>query len=624
MILSSPSPPKYGSTMKLHSRRLSAALALGLLLGGSAASAQTKVQGFALEPFNPSPAGDAFFGVPSPWVGGHLELRGDVLFDYAHRPFQLRPQGNATGPTTDLVAAQGFLRAGISLALWDRLLIAADVPVALLQSGDSPPGTALDFHPPSGVAMGDVRFDLRGRLVGDYYDPFQLGVTGSIFVPSGSPDSYTGDGAVRGMAQLSIGGRAGSSVGFVWNASGGAQFHATGPLASVVFGGGAALTFLDERISVGPEVHGTVQASGSPFDSGTATAAKSTTAIELLVGAKARLVSGLTLMAAGGPGVAQAIGTPEFRVVGGLAWSLPPDRPAEKPKPVIGDKDGDGIRDDVDACPDVKGELQSDPAKDGCPLEDKDGDGVLDSEDACPSEAGLKSSDATKNGCQPDADEDGIADAKDACPDKKGVSDPDPKKNGCPGDKDGDGVIDVADACPEIAGPPNAEAKMNGCPLDPDNDGVKYPADACPTDAGPASSDPKQNGCPKLARLSGDEIVISTQVQFISGGKTKRETVDPVSDDLMKEIKDVINKHPEIVKIEVQGHTDDMGTEAFNLQLSQERADAVKKWLVDAGVPGDKLVAKGYGWEKPLGDNRVKTGRQKNRRVQFVVLERRK
>ena len=165
---------------------------------------------------------------------------------------------------------------------------------------------------------------------------------------------------------------------------------------------------------------------------------------------------------------------------------------------------------------------------------------------------------------------------------------------------------------------------MNGCPLDPDNDGVKYPADACPTDAGPANSDPKLNGCPKLARLDGDEIVISTQVRFISGGYKKSETVDPVSDDLMKEIKQVISTHPEIVKIEVQGHTDDMGNEKFNLQLSQERADAVRKWLIDAGIPSDKLVAKGYGWEKPLGDNRVKTGRQKNRRVQFVVLERKK
>lgn len=499
------------------------------------------------------------------------------------------------------------------------------MPVALLQSGDNLPGSKIDFHPPSGVAMGDVRFDLRGRLLGDYHDPFQVGVTGSLFVPSGSTDAYTSDGAVRGAAQLSLGGRAGRSVGFVWSASGGVQLHAWGPLASAVFGAGAALTLLDERISVGPELYGTVQASGSPLSvPGASTKVDSTTSIELLFGARAHVVSGLTLLAAAGPGITAAIGTPELRVVGGLAWSPIPTRPAEKPKPVVGDKDNDGIRDDVDACPDVKGELQADPAKDGCPLDDRDGDGVIDAEDACPGESGPRSSDATRNGCPLDGDEDGVTDAKDACPDKKGVASGDPRKNGCPSDRDDDGIADASDSCPDVAGPASAEAKMNGCPLDPDGDGVKYPADACPNDAGPADADPKQNGCPKLARLEGDEIVIRQQVRFVSAGKRKWQTVDPVSDDLMNEIKRIIATHPEIVKIEVQGHTDDEGTEKFNNDLSRERADAVREWLVAAGIPGDKLVAKGYGWNKPLSDNRIKTGRAANRRVQFIVLERRK
>jgi outer membrane protein OmpA-like peptidoglycan-associated protein len=91
----------------------------------------------------------------------------------------------------------------------------------------------------------------------------------------------------------------------------------------------------------------------------------------------------------------------------------------------------------------------------------------------------------------------------------------------------------------------------------------------------------------------------------------------------MKEIRDAIIQHPEIVKIEVQGHTDDMGTEEYNQRLSQERAEAVRQWLIDAGVPADKLVAKGYGMSRPLADNRMRPGRTKNRRVQFVILEKR-
>jgi outer membrane protein OmpA-like peptidoglycan-associated protein len=97
-----------------------------------------------------------------------------------------------------------------------------------------------------------------------------------------------------------------------------------------------------------------------------------------------------------------------------------------------------------------------------------------------------------------------------------------------------------------------------------------------------------------------------------------------VSEDLMKEIRDVITQHPEITKIEVQGHTDDSGRDDYNLSLSQERAEMVRKWLVDAGIPGEKLVAKGYGYTKPVADNRIRQGRQANRRVVFVILERKK
>jgi outer membrane protein OmpA-like peptidoglycan-associated protein len=87
-------------------------------------------------------------------------------------------------------------------------------------------------------------------------------------------------------------------------------------------------------------------------------------------------------------------------------------------------------------------------------------------------------------------------------------------------------------------------------------------------------------------------------------------------------VRDAIQQNPDIELVEVQGHTDDSGSEEYNLRLSQERAEAVLSWLVAAGVPREKLVARGYGFERPLGDNRVKTGRQKNRRVQFMIIKR--
>ncbi|MEO5728529.1 MAG: OmpA family protein, partial [Byssovorax sp.] len=249
-------------------------------------------------------------------------------------------------------------------------------------------------------------------------------------------------------------------------------------------------------------------------------------------------------------------------------------------------------------------------------------DGVLDVDDACPTLEGMRNVDATKNGCPKDTDEDGVFDPVDVCPEVKGAASQDPKKNGCPGDRDSDGVIDLADACPDVVGPKSADAKYNGCPDDPDGDGVKAAKDACPSEKGPASPDPAQNGCPVLARVIDNEIVIKQQVQFQVYGSSRGETVDPVSNDLMNEIRDVLNQHPEITRVEVQGHTDDSGNDRFNQHLSEERAQAVRQWLIDAGIPASKLVAKGYGYTKPLADNRIRQGRQQNRRVQFVIVER--
>jgi outer membrane protein OmpA-like peptidoglycan-associated protein len=268
--------------------------------------------------------------------------------------------------------------------------------------------------------------------------------------------------------------------------------------------------------------------------------------------------------------------------------------------------------------------MQSDPTKDGCPIADKDKDGIPDVDDACPAEAGPKSTDPTKNGCPIDTDGDGVPDTADACPKVAGVKSADPKKNGCPPDKDGDGVPDALDACPDVAGVKSADPKLNGCPDDPDGDGIKGAADACPLEKGPPDPDPAQNGCPKYVRVHGDEILFSAQIQFRPNGFRKSETVAPVSEELMKEIRDVIIKHPEISKLEVQGHTDDNGGEEYNLKLSQERADAVRSWLIAAGIPAEKLVAKGYGFWKPVADNRVNAGRVRNRRVQFVILEKKK
>ena len=172
----------------------------------------------------------------------------------------------------------------------------------------------------------------------------------------------------------------------------------------------------------------------------------------------------------------------------------------------------------------------------------------------------------------PDRDHDGIPDAEDACPDVPGVRTDDPKTNGCPPDRDHDGIPDAEDACPDVPGVRTDDPKTNGCPLDSDGDGIPDTEDACPHERGPRDPDPKKNGCPRV-HVTESEVIILEQVQFDTG----KATIKKVSDGLLDEVAGVLKEHPELLKIEVQGHTDSRGLRAMNMKLSQDRADAVMK-----------------------------------------------
>jgi outer membrane protein OmpA-like peptidoglycan-associated protein len=225
------------------------------------------------------------------------------------------------------------------------------------------------------------------------------------------------------------------------------------------------------------------------------------------------------------------------------------------------------------------------------------------------------------NGCPPDRDNDEIPDHLDACPDQIGLPDPDPKRNGCPplADRDGDKIPDAVDACPDAAGQPNANPKLNGCPGDRDGDGIYDDKDACPDEKGPPDPDPAKNGCPKDVRVTEGQIVILQQVEFDTG----KATIRTVSNGLLDTVANVLKEHHEILKVEVQGHTDNRGSSEANVALSQARAEAVVTALAKRGVDRARMTAKGYGPTRPIMANVTTVGRQKNRRVEFHILERR-
>ena len=309
-----------------------------------------------------------------------------------------------------------------------------------------------------------------------------------------------------------------------------------------------------------------------------------------------------------------------------------------------GDRDGDGINDKADACPDAPEDKDGDRDADGRPDLDIDGDGIEDCVVSCalPVVTGadgtekpavcdtcsVGSAESTKedidkfedgDGCPDiDNDKDGILDATDACPDAAGPL----ETRGCP-DGDGDKFADLEDKCPEEKGIDQklTNPEKHGCPRpDTDGDGFFDDEDNCVKEAGIRhDDDPKQNGCPKkftLIVIKKDKIEIKQQVQFDTG----KASIKPVSAKLLSEVGEAVRSIEGLTKVTIEGHTDDVGDDDFNMKLSQERAESVRDWLVQKEqVDRAVLEASGFGETKSIASNRTKAGRQQNRRVEFKV-----
>ncbi|OPL09880.1 MAG: hypothetical protein AVO34_12770 [Firmicutes bacterium ML8_F2] len=256
------------------------------------------------------------------------------------------------------------------------------------------------------------------------------------------------------------------------------------------------------------------------------------------------------------------------------------------------DSDGDGVPDKRDKCPDTPPGVQVD--EDGCPL-DRDGDGVPDYKDDCPDEPG----DPKFNGC-PDSDGDGIPDHLDECPDTPGLA----KFDGCP-DTDGDGVPDHLDECPDT--PRGCPVDEDGCPLDSDGDGIIDCEDKCPNEPGPASND----GCPV-----GWETLDVPTVYFDFDKAVIKPEAQAKLDELVQRLSGA--KEYEVT---VGGHTCDIGTDDYNMDLSERRAEAVVKYLLSKGISNAYVSSNYYGEEKPAVPNTSIPNRQKNRRVEFEEVK---
>jgi OmpA-OmpF porin, OOP family len=573
------------------------------------ATAQAQVRpDIALNQYEHTMAGDAFFGVPTAAVGDHLMARAMVTLDAAKDPLVLYDANDERAASP--VSSQVHLHLGASYALWSRLMVSLDFPFAISQSGDDADlGGGTTLAGASGTASGDLRVGLRGRIHGEYWDAFQIGAAGYLYAPTGGSEKYTAEGAVYGQPHLLVSGRI---PYFVYSAKAGAYLRGSDNPHSFSYAVGFAASLLDDNLTVGPEILGAVDFEDRELVPGLSRAGNVNA--ELLVGAQYRFLDDFNAGVAGGPGLADGVGTPQLRVLARFAYD--PRPPKEEP-PI--DSDGDRILDPMDACPQVPGPAHQDPTRHGCPPADRDGDRIVDDSDACPDQPGIPSESMFRNGCPPPSDRDGdaVVDEVDACPDVAGITHEDPAKNGCPPDRDGDSVIDAMDACPDVVGVAQEDPAKNGCPPDSDGDGILDAEDACPREPGTKNADPTKNGCPRVV-ITDKEVLILQKVEF----DLDKATIKAVSNSLLDEVAQTLKGHPELAELEVQGHTDDKGAAWYNKRLSQQRAEAVVAALVERGIDDKRLAAKGYGEGKPIASNKTEEGQAKNRRVQFTIVRR--
>ena len=627
--------------------------ALGVLLGPSALcpqEAHAQNQGFQVNRYEPTAAGEWSFWVDHPWYSSTRYFAAGVTLNYGHNPLVFGRVSSEGSFNEQLRVIEHQLIGHVDLAgsFLDRVLLTASLPIVFLERGTAAAG----ITPNDGVSVGDPRFGLMVRLFGQpYRSAISMSIGGQIWVPlrkfTDSIPAQGSDQEVRGLPKIVIGGLAKS---IMWSFTAGVLIRQeavigtladkSGSTVGTELQLGAALAYANvaKRFAIGPEaVLSSVLTGGHAFK-------QDFTSLEVLLGIHYNIAKIIQLGVGGGVGILRQPGTPDGRVLLRLAYApirdteekdrdkdgiadrsdACPDEPGirtdDRDTNGCPDRDGDKVVDKIDLCPDVPRGPRPDPNRLGCPLGDKDGDGVLDPDDQCPEVAKGPNPDPNRIGCPlGDKDSDGVFDPDDLCPDVPQGAVPDPNKRGCPaGDRDRDGVLDPQDQCPDVPAGLNPDPNKRGCPLpDRDGDTVVDPVDACPDKPGAPNPDPKKNGCPGLVEVKGGKIVIVRPVFFA----TNKDVILAKSFDVLVSVADALKASPQIKRVAVEGHTDDRGKRDYNIELSDRRAKSVVRFLVDKGIDAGRLEAHGYGPMRPVADNKTEPGRAKNRRVDFVILD---
>ena len=554
-----------------------------VLTFATAASAQEEGR-FPVERFRPAIDGTGVLDVDSGQVGTHLQWSAGAFANYAFNPLVFVDRdGNRLG---SLVTHRVGLDVVAALSLFDWLQLGVDVPTVLFQTrDDSVNGILTNPGALNAAGIGDLRLLSKVRLLrardGHAVD---LAIIPAITVPTGYPTdgsgNYIGEGQLTFAPEVAISrdfrDDSVDGAGLVVAANVGFRYRPEQrSFVNVVVGNevtarvGAGYRLPAIPLTIEGSVNAATRAQ-EPFTSGF-----EENPLEVIGGVSYDVMPFLRVTGGVGKGLISGVGTPDVRGLLGV-----------RIVPVDDDRDDDGIKNGADSCPDDPEDKDGFKDEDGCPDLDNDGDGIFDFQDKCPDVA---------------EDKDGHDDM-DGCPEEE------------PADRDGDGIVDEQDRCPDNAGP---KATM-GCP-DRDGDGFVDIDDKCPDEPEVVNGVDDDDGCPDIGKtvvkLTKEKIEILDRVYF----DVDKDTIQARSFSLLDQVATVLRSHAELTLVRIEGHTDSDGSDAHNLDLSDRRANAVQRYLVDKGVSGTRLQAVGYGETRPVQPNDSAANKELNRRVEFVI-----
>ncbi|MCK9462927.1 MAG: OmpA family protein [Proteobacteria bacterium] len=554
-------------------RRLSiialAGCVLAFPLGSEARDLVQKDQGMDTRLFRPAVDTKGHFTIDSTPVLPHLSVSLSLMLDFAFNQWVAVEQDGTDAYDNTTVNRYITTQLAINLGLFDRLAVGLNLPL-IIPAGDMYETDPADGNDRRGWSspgkFGDLSIHAKMHITRANLHLIGVGLLAEYAAPTGYSEQLTGDpggGTLGGKlivdveparwyrAALNVGAR--YTFGYEernylnWDGAATNLFD-YGPM--LLAGVGQSFVLWPDLMDFVLEIY--MSQLATRFDEGGYTSLEVNGGFKVYVEENSYLMAGYAHgIPLGATDSGYGFQSVEHRVFLGFAF-----------EPSMPDRDGDGIPDAEDGCPDDKEDRDSFEDSDGCPDPDNDKDGIPDTEDSCP----LVPEDMDK-----DRDEDG-------CPEE--ALDPD-------GDKDMDRIINSKDKCPEKPETYNGREDEDGCPDEGDvivTDGV---------------------------------IKTLKKVYFeYNSDKIKKESFE-----ILDAVASTIKSYPQINLIEIQGHADERGNERYNLNLTTKRAAAVKRYMIKKGVEAKRLRSMGYGEYCPIKLGHEEEDWEENRRVEVKVLK---